>query len=127
RGLLDLLERQLEPQLRGLVHGLEQQLVAVDPLLGRLLERQQLVGAQVPLVVAGPGSGQDGAGVVVAHLSPAPLMIPARVARLMFPPLTTRTTFPGPARPASAAAVESAPAPSAITRTRSASVRTAAS
>ena len=42
------------------MHGLEQQLVVVLALLGRLLQREQLVGAQVALVVAGPGPGQHG-------------------------------------------------------------------
>src|SRR5690349_4549907 len=44
----------------------------------------------------------------------------------MLPPDTMHTTLPVPARPDSAAAVDSPPAPSAITRTRSASRRTAA-
>ena len=56
----------------------------------------------------------------------APLRISASLLRLMLPPETTHTTFPLPARPVSAAADASAPAPSAITRARSASVRTAA-
>jgi hypothetical protein len=50
--LLDLVPGQLQPDLRGLVHRLEEQLVAVDPLVGRFLEREELLGAQVPLVVA---------------------------------------------------------------------------
>ena len=33
------------------MHALEEQLVAMDPLAGRLLQAQQLVGAQVALVV----------------------------------------------------------------------------
>ena len=44
--------RELEPELGGLVHDLEQQLVAVDPLVGALLERQQLLRVQIALVVA---------------------------------------------------------------------------
>ena len=51
RRLGDLGRRELEPELRGLVDRLEQQLVAVRPFLGRLLEREQLVGAEVALVV----------------------------------------------------------------------------
>ena len=43
---------ELQPELGRLVDGLEQQLVAVRPLVGPLLERQQLVRAQVALVVA---------------------------------------------------------------------------
>ncbi len=49
---LDLLAGQLQPELRGLVRRLEEQLVVVRALLRRLLECEQLVGAQVPLVVA---------------------------------------------------------------------------
>ena len=49
----------LEPQLRRLVHGLEEQLVPVHPFLGRLLEREELVRAQVPLVVRGAVAGED--------------------------------------------------------------------
>ena len=52
RRLLDLGPGQLQPQLGGLVDGLEEELVAVRPLLRRLLQGEQLVGAQVALVVA---------------------------------------------------------------------------
>jgi hypothetical protein len=48
---LELLPRELQPQLRGLVDGREQQLVTVDALVCGLLLRQQLIGAQIPLVV----------------------------------------------------------------------------
>ena len=44
----------------------------------------------------------------------------------MFPPETMQITRPGPARPETAAATGSAPAPSAITCARSARSRTAA-
>ena len=49
---LHLGRRQLQPQLGRLVDGLEEQLVAVHPLVGALLEREELVGAEVALVVA---------------------------------------------------------------------------
>ena len=52
RRRLDLEPAQLQPELRRLVDGLEEQLVAVHHLLGVLLEREQVVGAQVALVVA---------------------------------------------------------------------------
>ena len=39
--------------------GLEEQLVAVRPLVGALLQREQLVGPQVALVVARRRAGQD--------------------------------------------------------------------
>ena len=45
----DLLE--LQPQLRGLMHRLEQQLVAMHPFVGSLLQRKQVVRPQVTLVV----------------------------------------------------------------------------
>ncbi len=63
--LLRLEDGQLEPDLRGLVHGLEERLVAVQHLLGRLLQREQLVGAQVALVVAVAGPGEDGQQLAV--------------------------------------------------------------
>ena len=43
---------ELQPQLRRLVDGLEEQLVAMDPLVGLLLEGEQPGRVQVPLVVA---------------------------------------------------------------------------
>src|SRR5919108_739304 len=52
RGRLDLGRGELEPQLGGLVHGLEEELVTVHLLLGCLLEREQRIGAEVALVVA---------------------------------------------------------------------------
>src|SRR5262249_16545208 len=51
RRLLDLVPRQLQPDLRRLVDRLEQQLVAVHPLVGSLLERKQRVRAEIALVV----------------------------------------------------------------------------
>jgi len=41
------------------VHGLEEKLVVVRLLVGRLLQRQQLVGAQIALVVACSGARQN--------------------------------------------------------------------
>ena len=55
-----------------------------------------------------------------------PSRIAASRAASMLPPETMHTILPSPARPESAAATARAPAPSAITRARSASVRTAA-
>jgi hypothetical protein len=52
RGAFDLPAPVLQPELRRLVHGLEEQLVAVRHLLRCPLQRQQFVGAQVALVVA---------------------------------------------------------------------------
>jgi hypothetical protein len=47
------------------VHGLEEQLVAVYLLLWGLLQGQQLVGAQVALVVACALAGEDRLAVVL--------------------------------------------------------------
>src|SRR6476469_9605710 len=98
----------------------------MDALLLGLLERQQLIGAQVALVVAGPSAGQHRRVKVFGGHDSPPVRISASFARLMFPPDTMQTIFPVPALPDSAAAGASAPAPSASTRIRSASVRTAA-
>jgi hypothetical protein len=49
---LDLERGELQPELGGLVDGLKQELVPVRHLPRGLLERQQFVRAQVPLVVA---------------------------------------------------------------------------
>ena len=63
--LLGFCPGELQPQLGGLVDGLEEQLVAVS-LLGRgLLQGQKLVGAQVALVVACALAGEDGLAVVL--------------------------------------------------------------
>ena len=43
---------ELEPQLGGLVRDLEEQLVAVHPLVRPLLQCEQPLGVQVALVVA---------------------------------------------------------------------------
>ena len=43
---------ELQPELRSLMDGLEEQLVPVRLLLGPLLQREQFIGAQIPLVVA---------------------------------------------------------------------------
>ena len=67
RRLLHLRPRVLEPQLRRLVHGLEEELVTVDPFVGRLLQREQRVRPQVALVVALPGPGEDGCELLVGH------------------------------------------------------------
>ena len=57
--LIDLGDRELEPELRRLVHDLEQQLVAVHPLVRALLERQQLLHVEVALVVGARLPRQD--------------------------------------------------------------------
>src|SRR4029453_3944663 len=56
---------QLQRELGGLVDGLEEQLVAVHLLLGALLQGEQLVGAQVALVVACARAGEDRLAVVL--------------------------------------------------------------
>jgi len=65
RGLLGVRPAQLEPELRGLVRDLEEELVAVHPLARRLLKREELVRIQVPLVVRGRAAGKEGLGVVL--------------------------------------------------------------
>src|SRR5437870_5528859 len=59
---------QLEPELRGLVHRLEQQLIRVDLLFRRLLQREQIVRPQVALVVRRPLPGQDRLGEILVCL-----------------------------------------------------------
>jgi hypothetical protein len=56
---------ELQPQLGRLVDSLEEQLVPVRRFLGRLLELQQLVGAQVALVVAAAAPREDRRELVV--------------------------------------------------------------
>ena len=50
------------------MHGLEEQLVGMGALVGRLLQGQQLVGAQVALVVRLALAGQDRLGEVLVSL-----------------------------------------------------------
>ena len=64
----DLGRPELQPELRGLVHGLEQQLVRVRLLLGRLLQGEQLVRAQVALVVRRARPGQNRLGEILVRL-----------------------------------------------------------
>src|SRR5919201_130085 len=59
RRALDLGRRKLQPQLGRLVDGLEQELVRMHLLGGRLLQGEQLVGAEVALVVGGAFARQD--------------------------------------------------------------------
>jgi hypothetical protein len=47
------------------VHGLEEELVAMDLLFRRLLERQELVRPQIALIVARARSGENRLGVVL--------------------------------------------------------------
>ena len=61
---LHLLAGELQPELGRLVRALEEELVVVRPLLRRLLERKQLVGPEVALVVAGARPREDGREVV---------------------------------------------------------------
>ena len=68
RRRLDLEAAELEPELRRLVHGLEEQLVGMGLLLGRLLEREQVVRPQVPLVVRRTLPGQDRLGEILVRL-----------------------------------------------------------
>ena len=68
RRLLDVARRELQPQLRGLVDDLEEQLVAVDALVGRLLELEQLDRVHVALVVGRRVAGKDRSVVVLARL-----------------------------------------------------------
>jgi hypothetical protein len=49
---LDVVPRELEPQLRRLVHRLEEELVTVNPLVRGLLQPEQRVRVEVALVVA---------------------------------------------------------------------------
>ena len=65
RGRRDLFARQFEPELRRLMDGLEEQLVAMAPLRGRLLQGEELVGPQVTLVISAAGARKD--GVVQGH------------------------------------------------------------
>jgi hypothetical protein len=70
--LLGLGPGELQPQLGGLVDGLEEQLVAVRLLARALLQGEQLVGAQVALVVAGALAGEDRlAEVLLAGFTPS--------------------------------------------------------
>src|ERR687898_425166 len=64
-GGLDLEARELQPELRRLVHGHEQELVSVHELVGGLLEGEQLVRPEVPLVVAGGRPREDRLGEVL--------------------------------------------------------------
>jgi hypothetical protein len=59
RRIFHLCAGELQPQLGGLMDGLKQVLVAVNDVLGTLLQPQQLVGAQVPLVVGRGCAGQN--------------------------------------------------------------------
>ena len=112
----DLLGRELQPELRGLVDGLEEELVVVRPLLRRLLEREQLVGAQVALVVARRVAGQDRLGVVLARRSRG------RVARLATPEHTSAHERPllgrRPGARARGGAARPPPAPANARRVR---------
>ena len=66
-GLLDFDARELEPQLGGLMHRLEQQFIAVDDLVGPALQRQQGIGAHVPRVVVVARTVEHGHRVVLCH------------------------------------------------------------
>ena len=63
--LVGVVPRELQPQLGRLVRHLEEQLVAVDPLLGGLLESEELLGREVALVVRAGVSWQDRTGVIL--------------------------------------------------------------
>src|SRR5438874_5579707 len=64
----DLRRAELQPQLGGLVHRLEEELVGMRPLLGRLLQREQVVRAEVALVVRRTLPGQDRLGEILVRL-----------------------------------------------------------
>src|SRR5207248_5941817 len=72
RRRFDLEAGELQPKLRRLVDGLEEQLVAMDHLLRRLLQGEELIGAQVALVVGGALSRQDRLRVVLDLASHQP-------------------------------------------------------
>ena len=59
---------ELEPELRRLVHGLKEQLVGMRLLLRRLLQREQIVGPEITLVVRRPFPGQDRLGEILVRL-----------------------------------------------------------
>jgi hypothetical protein len=61
-GGLHFRARKLQPELRDLMDRLEQQFVAMGHRLERFLQRQQLVGPKVALVV---GSGRAGENRIV--------------------------------------------------------------
>src|SRR5262249_40812546 len=111
-------------------------------LLGSLLQGEQLVRAQIALVVAAALPGENRLRVVLdlacrfggghsKRILPCRFSYGVRPSRIvrsfassMFPPETTQTTLPP--RPVSAAARPGAPAPSATIRARLTSRRTAA-
>ena len=64
-GRLGVVPAQLQPELGGLVRHLEEQLVPVHPLVRALLQREQLHGVQVPLVIGAGRAREDRLGVVL--------------------------------------------------------------
>ena len=58
--LLDVVPGELQPELGRLVHDLEEELVAMHPLVRPFLEREQADGVQVALVVAAASPGRIG-------------------------------------------------------------------
>src|SRR5262249_23690258 len=76
---LDLRRAELQPQLGRLVCDLEQELVVVVSFVLGLLQRKQLVGAEVPLVIARAGAREDRAEVVLE----AGLLAPGHVLSIL--------------------------------------------
>ncbi len=58
-GLVGVVPAELQPELRALMRHLEEELVAMDPVVRALLEREELVGVQVALVVGARGTRKD--------------------------------------------------------------------
>jgi hypothetical protein len=79
RRRVDLGRGELQPQLGRLVRDLEEQLVVVGALVLRLLQREQLVGAEIALVVARAGAREDGAELVLE----AGLLAPGHVLSIL--------------------------------------------
>ena len=69
RRLLGVAPAELQPELRRLVRHLEQQLVAVHPLARALLQGEQLLRVQIPLVVGAGGAREDRLGVVLGGVT----------------------------------------------------------
>src|SRR5437870_2835327 len=65
---LDFRRPELQPELGRLVHGLEEELVRMRPLLRRFLQRKQLVRAEIALVVGCAPAGENRLGEVLVRL-----------------------------------------------------------
>src|SRR5690242_21852522 len=56
---LQLVGCSLQQELGGLMDNLKHQFVGMRTFFGRLLQREQLIGSEVPLVIGGGGSRKD--------------------------------------------------------------------